>query len=126
MLKLYLFASIFIGLIMILDGYILFKQNGNHKGNKILFITTSIEFIWAIVSLIAIFGISFPEFYLFIPFCYVAYNVTGWIYGAITINKSKKITYETFTIPIWYVKFGLIFGCTFLLLSIISVIKLIT
>lgn len=53
MIELYFLVSVFVGIAVIVDGVVLYKAKGVCWTNKIQSFTTTIEFLWVIVSIIA-------------------------------------------------------------------------
>lgn len=124
MIQLYFMISVLIGVIVIADSLFLFKAKGIYKNNKTLSVTTGIEFIWAVISIIALFNVNFSQWQLLIPSLYVIHNIFGWAYGVYLISKSPE-SLEDLTqlvVPMWYVKFCVSYGIIFTLLCILAVL----
>ncbi|NOQ80679.1 MAG: hypothetical protein GQ546_14920 [Gammaproteobacteria bacterium] len=124
MIQLYFMISVLIGVIVIADSLFLFKAKGIYENNKVLSITTGIEFIWAVISIIAIFNVSFSQWQLLIPSLYVIHNIFGWAYGVYLLSKSPEALEDLtqFVVPMWYVKFCVSYGIVFTLLCILAVL----
>ena len=125
MIELYLTFSILIGLIIILDAVLLLKENGQYGTNKVISVTTFIEFTWAIFSVYVLFKYTCSELSMLVPIVYVTYNILGWLYGLYLVSKIdgglEGVT--QFFIPIWYVKFSLTFGVVFSCFSFIMLFR---
>ena len=116
--------SVFIGLMLILDGFLLLKENGRCGVNKILSVTTSIEFIWAIISINVLIEYAFSGWIVLAPTLYILHNLIGWIYGFFLMNKIKNEKEPQLILPNWYIKFCLTFGLVFSSISICTLILL--
>lgn len=122
MIQTYLLLSIIIGAVLIVDGFLLRNVKGRCGGHSVLNITTIIEFLWAILSVIALLKLEFPGWLIFIPALYVAHNVFGWLYGFIIMSKRENnSTDEIIYVPMWYVNFGLVVGIVYGLASVVAV-----
>lgn len=115
----YLIISIIIGFIVIFDGYILYFKTPGFI-TTISGLTSTVEFVWAVVSIVALFKLNFTGLQILIPSVYVAHNVFGWIYGVVAY-KSNTGAGEDVVIPAWYALFGMIFGIVFTILCLIIV-----
>lgn len=113
MIELYLLGCVFVGFVMIVDGRILLRQHGKLNDSNDLHLTTTIEFIWFVVSLFALSLLSFPYPHILIPISYMAYNVLGWILGGIIVSNIKddvEDLLDVFTIPLWAIWCGIVAG----------------
>ena len=119
MVALYLFCSILVGFLIFVDGMILLKQKGRLNGNLILIVTTTIEFLWVIVSIISLLYLEFMSWYAFIPFGYLCYNIIGWKVGQQIVSEmgNPEDALWSMVIPRWWINFGVIFGLIFTLLA---------
>lgn len=80
-----------------------------------LVLTTSIEFLWVIISILLLIYIELNRYQMLIPVLYITNNIIGWIYGfVLSVNLDDK---GDVNIPKWYIKFGLVFGLIFSLFS---------
>jgi hypothetical protein len=121
LLELYLIVSVIIGLVLILEGYILYQDSGRFV-NKMLFLTSTIEFIWLLVSFGAIFTIEFPSWFAFIPFYYIAYNLTSLVYDVVLARQFEDISrLDEMSISKTWIQFSLIFSVAFFGLTLSSV-----
>lgn len=115
MIELYLVNSIFIGILLVLDGWLLLREPSVKQLNKVLILTTSIEFLWVIISILLLIYIELNRYQMLIPVLYITNNIIGWIYGFIlSANLDSE---EDVNIPKWYIKFELVFGLIFSLFS---------
>ncbi|WP_033026676.1 MULTISPECIES: hypothetical protein [Pseudoalteromonas] len=119
MLEVYLGISVIIGLIVIYDGYLIVKNSGVIKTGQFSVVTTTIEFLWAIVSIVALFNFEFQNWQILIPVFYVTHNILGWAYGFWLVAKNPAEQSDQTTVPMWYAKFGLNFGVVFTLSSLL-------
>jgi hypothetical protein len=124
MIDLYLLISIFIGIIVAIDGYLLVRSNGNFNASKILTITSSIEFIWVIFSILSLSKLSFTIYQLLIPVLYITHNALGWLYGIILLNKPKNTQTNDVIVPMWHAKFGRNFGIFFTIICTYAFLQL--
>lgn len=116
MIELYLVNSIFIGILLVLDGWLLLREPSVKQLNKVLILTTSIEFLWVIISILLLIYIELNRYQMLIPVLYITNNIIGWIYGFIlSANLDSE---EDVNIPKWYIKFELVFGLIFTLASV--------
>jgi len=113
MLEVYLGLSVIIGLVVIYDGYLIVKSNGVVGTGELAMFTSTIEFIWAVVSIVALFTLEFQSWQVLIPVIYLTHNLIGWVYGIWLASKSPIEKTEKIVIPLWYSKFGLNFGVIF-------------
>ncbi|RZR39103.1 hypothetical protein D8T58_23585 [Vibrio vulnificus] len=72
MLEVYLGISVIVGLVVIYDGYLVIKNSGVIKVGQFSIVTTTIEFLWTIVSIVALFNLEFQNWQRLIPvfLCY--------------------------------------------------------
>ncbi|GLX76724.1 hypothetical protein tinsulaeT_00640 [Thalassotalea insulae] len=113
MLEVYLSISIIIGLIIIYDGYLIIKNQGVIGIGQFAMITSTIEFLWAIVSIVALFALEFQNWQVLIPALYITHNILGWVYGFWLESKSPTEKIDKVVVPLWYAKFGFNFGVVF-------------
>jgi len=113
MLEIYLSISVIIGMIVIYDGYIIVKSNGIVETGQLAMFTSTIEFLWAIVSIVALFTLEFQSWQVLIPVIYLTHNLLGWIYGIWLASKSSTEQTDRIVVPVWYSKFGFNFGIVF-------------
>ena len=109
-------TSFFIGLVVIIDGYLLIKSHGVMKLGTLSSITTGVEFLWAIASVIALFQYDFNKAQLLVPVVYLIHNILGWLYGFWLEFKSPTENIKEIFAPVWYAKLSVIFGVTFTIL----------
>ncbi len=119
MLEVYLGISVIIGLIVIYDGYLIVKNSGVIKAGQFSVVTTTIEFLWTIVSIVALFNLEFQNWQILIPVFYVTHNILGWAYGVWLVAQNPTEKSDQITVPIWYAKFGFNFGVFFTLSSLL-------
>ena len=126
MMELYFLVSVFVGMAVIVDGVVLYKARGVCWTNKIQSFTTTIEFLWVIASIIAVFTLEFSQLQILIPSLYVAHNIFGWAYGSYLVSKSPEVKNgtEALVIPYWYLMFGLTVGIVFSISSLYALILL--
>jgi hypothetical protein len=117
MLEVYLGISVIIGLIVIYDGYLIVKNSGVVKAGQLSAVTTTIEFLWAIVSIVALFNLEFQNWQILIPAFYVTHNILGWVYGFWLIAQNPTEETNQTTVPMWYAKFGVVFTFSSLLVQ---------
>lgn len=116
MIKLYLWLNVLVAYVVFIDGIILKRQNGKIRRNKILYFTTMVEFLWAIISVFILFFGNFPDEFLFLPQVFVAYNVFGWFVGFVLLHKSGTIVdVSEFKVSQWLVDFCILFGVVYFL-----------
>jgi len=75
----FLYIGLLAGLAQVFDGFI-FVLN-NHKISGLSYLTSTIEFVWFFVCLWILVTLPLQGVLLAIPVIYIAYNITGWIYG---------------------------------------------
>ena len=78
----YLTIGIFIGLVQVLEGYLLLRASG--KINIYSSVTSFIEFGWVIATVYYLVNYDFSTPGLAIASAYLSYNILGWI-------KSKQL-----------------------------------
>jgi hypothetical protein len=113
MLEVYLGISVIIGLVVIYDGYLIVKNNGLVETGQLAMVTSTIEFLWVIISVAALFTLEFQNWQVLIPVLYVTHNLLGWSYGLWLTVKSPAEQVEKIIVPLWYSKFGFNFGVVF-------------
>ncbi len=105
----YLLIGIFVGVIEIIDGIILYRASG--KIDAYSTTTSLIEFCWFFVTIYYLLSYEFSTIGLIIAVGYLSYNITGWIAVYITIKTFSSIEeIETMIVPYAYVISGIIFG----------------
>ena len=115
----YLAIGIFVGLLVILDGYLLLESKNDGRDNKLINATTTIEFIWAIISVGAMFVLEFSALQIMSPLLFVSHNIFGWVYGFYIVANTPKEKIDLVTIvPGWYAVFGLSVGIVYTVLNI--------
>ena len=115
----YLTIGIFVGLLVILDGYLLLESKNDGRDNKLINATTTIEFIWAIISVGAMFVLKFSALQIMSPLLFVSHNIFGWVYGFYIVANTPKEKIDLVTIvPGWYAVFGLSVGIVYTVLNI--------
>ncbi len=118
MTQAYLYISIIIGLVLIIDAVILKRVNGKCGAHPILSITTRIELLWAVASAIALYELNFSGWSVLVPSLYLAHNVFGWCLGFFLVSKNLEAAKsKNFFVPIWYVY---ICGAVGLIFSVVS------
>jgi len=113
MQEVYLGISVIIGLVVILDGYLVIRNRGVVEKGQLAMYTTTIEFLWALVSIVALVTLNFEGWQVLVPVLYITHNVIGWAYGFYLQSKSTDEEFDKVEVPIWYGKFGLNFGVVF-------------
>ena len=119
MIALYFFNSILVGGVLFTEGIILLKQNGKWNGSRVLLATTVIEFIWIIVSVLALAYLGFASWYALIPLAYVVYCIVGMFLG-FRLGSEMECPDDpllSIVIPKWYINFEIGFGLFFALFA---------
>jgi hypothetical protein len=75
----FLYIGLLAGLAQIFDGIIFFLNH--HKISGLSYLTSTIEFLWFFVCVWILVTLPLEGILLAIPVIYIAYNITGWIYG---------------------------------------------
>ena len=122
----YLVASILIGLVVILDGAVLLKLKGEASGSKLVAATSTVEFLWAVVSIFAVFTLSFSREEILSPALFITHNVLGWLYGVYLAPKylsGNDIEFALLSVPGWYAMFGFSLGIVYTFLNIHLVLR---
>ena len=121
----YLAIGIFVGLLVTLDGYLLLKSKQDGRYNSLINLTTSIEFVWALISLVAVFVLEVSALQIMSPLLFVTHNILGWLYGFYIVAKSPKEEIDLVNIvPTWYALFGLSVGIVYTLLNLFLLLGL--
>ena len=63
------------GILLIVEGYSL--RNSEGRINNIATITTTLEFLWLLVCIYALFAVRFPGWTMIIPAAYVSYFIVA-------------------------------------------------
>ena len=122
----YLVGSILVGLVVILDGAMLLKLKGEASGSKLVAATSTVEFLWAVVSIVAVFALSFSREEILSPVLFITHNVLGWLYGVYLAPKylsGSDIEFALFSVPGWYAMFGFSLGIVYTFLNIYLVLR---
>lgn len=122
MKEFYLLGSIFIGLVSTYDGYMLCKARGQALKNKLIALTSTVEFFWALLTFYVLFTVNFSSIEILIPTLFAIHNIFGWIYSILFLKPPKSDELEDmldFTVPRWYSIFGLCFGVVFTVSSLL-------
>lgn len=124
MTELYFLVSVFVGMAVIVDGVVLYKAKGVCWTNKVQPVTTTVEFLWVIVTIIALITLEFSQLQILIPSLYLAHNIFGWAYGSYLVSKSPEVKNgtEALVVPYWYLMFGLTVGIVFAIGSLCALI----
>lgn len=104
-MRTYSIGSAAIGVTQVIDAAILFKNNGACDSVSITF--SSIEFIWAIVSLVALIRAKQRATRL-LALAFFGYNVFGWLLAILVVPQTAPVV-----VPLWFVVFGGIFGLAY-------------
>ena len=125
MIEIYLYLSVLISFVLMFDGYYLKKNDGLCFGSKPLVITTSIEFIWFVVTIFAMVQLEFSAINLIVPALYVTHNVFGWVYGFSLVPSMSPSELEDGNIRVseWYMNFSSSFALVFFAASIYCSLK---
>ena len=113
MIEVYLGISVIIGLVVIYDGYLIVKSKGVVQTGQLAMFTSTIEFLWAVISVVALFTFEFQSWQILIPVIYLTHNLLGWIYGIWLASKSPIEQTDKIVVPLWYSRFGFNFGVVF-------------
>ena len=105
--KFYILVSLVVGIMQFIEGGLLFL-NGI---SPITIITTLIEFLWVLVTIVALFKFSKHNVPKFMPASFIIYNVLGWSYGAYLASTIENI--KEFSPPQWVFITGVLFGIYF-------------
>jgi len=115
----YIAIGIFVGLLVVVDGLLLLKQKNNERDSNLINITTSIEFIWALISIVALFALELSALQIMSPLLFATHNILGWLYGFYIVAKTPKEEVDLVNVvPTWYAVFGLSVGTVYTLLNI--------
>ena len=120
MKEFYLFTCIFIGLVSMYDGYMLYKAKGQVIRNKIVVLTSCVEFLWSLLTFYVLFTVNFSSIEILVPVLFAAHNVIGWIYSLVFYpipENATPLELLDIQIPRWYTVFGLCFGIVFTVTS---------
>lgn len=99
-----------IGIMQIVDAGILYSNNGSCEG--ISLILSSVEFIWALISLVVIIRVKhLPTRWLAVAF--FSYNLLSWLLAMFLATPSMPVI-----VPMWVVIFGGLFGLAYAASSI--------
>ena len=121
----YLAIGIFVGLLVILDGYLLLKTKNNGRYSNLINVTTTIEFIWAIVSVITMFALEFSALQIMSPLLFASHNIFGWLYDFYIVANTPKEKIDLVKIvPSWYAVLGLSVGIVYTTLNIFLLLGL--
>jgi hypothetical protein len=104
-MKTYPIGGAAIGIAQVIDAVVLFKNNGACESVSIAL--SSIEFIWAIVSLVVLIRVKHKATRL-LAFAFFAYNVFGWLLAIFVVPQATSVV-----VPLWYVVLGGIFGLAY-------------
>lgn len=118
----YFLGCVLVGMISAYDGFVLYQCQGRPARNKIVLLTSSMEFLWLLVTLYALFSIEFLASEYLIPVLYILHNVFGFVYSLLCypgMFKSGPEELSQIQIPRWYTLFGMSFGLVFMLASIV-------
>lgn len=115
----YLVIGIFVGLLVILDGCLLLKSKNDGRDSNLINVTTTIEFIWAMVSVVTMFALKFSALQILSPLLFASHNIFGWLYGFYLVANTPKEKIDLVAIvPTWYAVFGLSVGIVYSVLNI--------
>jgi hypothetical protein len=115
MLEIFLTANIAIGLMIIFEAWQILRPG---KLRMITAATSSIEFIWVIITAIALFKLAFTQLQLAIPVLFLSYNILGWLYGIYLAIQASKLGIGRPPTPKTYILICFSFGVLFTLLSV--------
>jgi len=110
MIEFYLKLSIFVGMLIIVDSILLLRSDRICGNNKLQSATSTFEFIWVIVSIIALIKLEFSQWIILVPIYYVSFNAIGWCYGYYISSKLPGVLEgkEKLVVPFWWVLFGMV------------------
>jgi len=110
-IKFYILVSLAVGIMQFIEGGLLFL-NGI---SPITIITTLVEFLWVLVTIVAIFKFSKHNVSKIMPASFIIYNVLGWSYGAYLVSTVENI--EEFNPAQSLYLIGVVFGIFFAVFS---------
>lgn len=123
----YLVISVLVAIMMLVESRILKKTGGIFLGNTVLSVISLLEFLWLIVSGLAIFQLDLPTWTITVPLVYAMYNLSAWVYGMYLFKREgilDKIAEDEDTddiaIPKKYRDFSFSFAVVFFMLSIVA------
>ena len=116
----FLYIGLLAGLAQFFDG-IIFILN-NHKISGLSYFTSTIEFLWFFVCVWVLVTLPLQGVLLAIPVIYIAYNITGWIYGY-QFYKGYETSEEMFDAQLpSFIAYGeILSGSIYLVLSLVAI-----
>ncbi len=115
----YIVFSISVGLLQVFDNVLLIQSKGHlTTPNAVI---SGVEFIWIIVSSVALFAFESVPKYL--PLSYILFTVVGSIYGVFLFRNVEtdedEFLPKNMLIPLWLSIVGGMFGAYFAVANII-------
>lgn len=104
-MKKYPIGSVAIGVLQVADAFVLFLNGGAATNTTLTF--ASFEFLWALISLVVLIRVK-QRATRVLASVFFAYNASGWLLAFFLGAGS-----ESFTVPVWAVVFGGVFGCMY-------------
>lgn len=109
-------TGIITGILLIVEGYSL--RNSEGRINTIATVTTTLEFIWLLVCLYALFAIPFPAWTILIPAAYVSYFiVAAWHFRNFGKDLETPEDIKSLQLPYSITTIEIIFGAGLALIS---------
>lgn len=116
-------------LLIMYEALLLKKLAGKFQGNNVLASISAFEFIWLMVSGVALYQLEFVGLSVIVPVVYILHNFVGWGYGMYLFKKEGLVEQleqgneDDIAIPLKFTDFTLSFGLVFLVLSALACIN---
>ncbi len=115
-IQFYVYASVIIGLLQIVDGIVLLKCDNR----KLIILFSIIESLWIAPSIIAISALWKSGFASYVPSSYIIYMSAGYTYGMYLVCaiRSAGAPVSVTNTPHWAKLAGCVFGAYFAIVNL--------
>lgn len=111
--------SVIVAILQITEGLALYNRRG-HLSPLALFVST-LEFVWMLICVYALFSINFPDWTILLPAAYLSYIIVAtWHSRTMTREIEDLEGLRDMVIPKSLVLISLSFGCFNLLVSVVA------
>ena len=116
----YLVGTLIVALLIAYESIVLKKNLGKLPQSTLFSVSSILETVWLMVSVVAIYYGGFSSIAKVVPFAYILYSIFGWIYGFYLLkDQADNIKdVDDMSMPIKYMDYSLSFSLVITVTSI--------
>ena len=116
----YLVGTLIVALLIAYESIVLKKNLGKLPQSTLFSVSSILETVWLMVSVVAVYYGGFSSIAKVVPFAYILYSIFGWIYGFYLLKDQagdiKDV--DDMSMPIKYMDYSLSFSLVITVTSI--------